>query len=87
MRACRKRSARSIADIAALCSEMPGPWKTRATRGVMFVTGYEDGRTAYLSLTGPGAPSEDDKVLAIARERQAKGELPEGTIVSTKRVR
>jgi hypothetical protein len=53
----------------------------------MFLATYEDGRTAYLVVEGHGGPEEDFRALAIARQRQHVGELPEGTIRTVKRVR
>ena len=47
------------------------------------VATYEDGTTAYL-----WHPKSDDRdLLLIARERQATGEIPAGTIVSARRAR
>jgi hypothetical protein len=53
----------------------------------MFAVNFDDGRTAYLVLENHGTRDQDYLVPAIARERQAQGELPEGTINTVKRVR
>ena len=64
-------------------------WDNRRKRdtNVMFAVNFEDGRTAYITISpkllGPG----DHVARAVARERQDKGEIPEGEIVSVKRVR
>ncbi len=54
-------------------------------QSVMFSAHFEDGRTAYFVIQGHGR-SEDDH-LAVAKERQKVGELPEGAIRTVKRVR
>ncbi|MGO4706834.1 hypothetical protein AB4072_13780 [Microvirga sp. 2MCAF38] len=61
--------------------------KTILTKSVMFAVSYDDGRTAYLVVENHGKASEDYVVGEIARERQEQGTLPEGTILSIKRVR
>jgi hypothetical protein len=53
----------------------------------MFAVNFDDGRTAYMVVENHGKPSDDYLAGPIARERQEKGELPEGTITSIKRVR
>jgi hypothetical protein len=53
----------------------------------MFAVGYDDGRTGYLVVQNHGTGEQDYLVPTIARERQAQGELPEGTISTIKRVR
>jgi hypothetical protein len=53
----------------------------------MFAAHFEDGRTAYFVIPGHGTSDEDHKALAVARERQRTGELPEGAIRTIKRVR
>ena len=61
--------------------------KSNYAKSVMFAVSYDDGRTAYLVIDNHGKSSEDYLVEPIARERQASGALPEGTIVGIKRVR
>jgi hypothetical protein len=61
--------------------------RTIPAKSVMFAVNYEDGRTAYLVVENHGKPSDDYVVGSIARERQEQGTLPEGNIVSIKRVR
>ncbi len=61
--------------------------RTSPAKSVMFAVNYEDGRTAYLVVENHGKPSDDYLVGPIARERQEQGLLPEGNIVSIKRVR
>src|SRR3954449_301404 len=54
---------------------------------VMFAANYEDGRTAYFVVEGHGRPNDDYLAGPIAKERQEKGELPDGNIRTVKRVR
>jgi hypothetical protein len=54
---------------------------------VMFAANYEDGRTAYFVVEGHGRPNDDYLAGPIAKERQERGELPDGVIRSVKRVR
>ncbi len=64
-------------------------WDNRRKRdtNIMFAVNLEGGRTAYITvspkLLGPG----DHVARIVARERQDKGEIPEGEIASVKRVR
>jgi hypothetical protein len=53
----------------------------------MFAANYEDGRTAYFVVENHGPPSEDYRAISMAKERQGSGELPDGRIVTVKRVR
>ena len=57
------------------------------SNSVMFAAHYEDGRTAYFVVENHGPPSEDYRAGPVAKERQDKGELPEGNIRTVKRVR
>ena len=66
---------------------MYGFKKPTFLRSVMFAVSYDDGRTAYLVVQNHGTSDQDYLVPTIARERQAQGELPEGTINTIKRVR
>ena len=61
--------------------------KPPPAKSVMFAVNYDDGRTAYLVIDNHGKPSDDYRVTAIAKERQAQGTLHEGNITSIKRVR
>ena len=61
--------------------------RTNPTKSVMFAVTYDDGRTAYMVIENHGSPSEDYAVGATAREHQNRGLLPDGTILSVKRVR
>ncbi len=64
-------------------------WDHRRKRdtNIMFAVNYEDGRTAYITISpkvlGPG----EHVARSVARERQEKGEIPEGEVASVKRVR
>ena len=44
-------------------------------------------RTAYITVSPKFLEGGDHLVLSIARERQQKGEIPEGKIKGIKRVR
>lgn len=66
---------------------MRGFKKATFTRSVMFAVNYDDGRTAYLVVENHGTSDQDYLVAPIARERQAQGMLPQGTITGIKRVR
>jgi hypothetical protein len=61
--------------------------RTIHPKSVMFAVEYEDGRTGYLVVEGHGGPGEDYLATSIAKEQQAAGLLPEGTITRIKRVR
>ena len=52
----------------------------------MFAANYEDGRTAYFVIENC-AKADDDRAASVARERQERGELPDGVIIRVKRVR
>ena len=54
---------------------------------IMFVVSYEDGQTAYITVRPTGLEHGDHVVRGIVRERQGKGEIPEGEIKVVKRVR
>jgi hypothetical protein len=60
-------------------------WGEKRTRDhkTMFAVHYDDGRTAYIRVSA----KQIELVPAIAREMQAKGEIPEGKIKTVKRVR
>jgi hypothetical protein len=56
-------------------------------REIMFAINYTDGRTAYISVAAQVVNAGDLRALHIARERQGRGELPEGAISGVKRIR
>jgi hypothetical protein len=53
----------------------------------LFAVNYQDGRTAYVTITPYHLRDGDHVVPALIRKRQEKGEIPEGEIVTIKRVR
>jgi hypothetical protein len=61
--------------------------KRKRDPNTMFAVNYADGRTAYITITPSKLRNGDHVGLAIARERQDKGEIPKGEIASVKRVR
>ena len=64
-------------------------WDNRRKRdpNIMFAVNYEDGRTAYITISPKMLEPGDHVARAVARERQAKGEIPGGEVASVKRVR
>ncbi len=66
---------------------MYGFKKLTPARSVMFAVNYDDGHTAYLVVQHHGTTEQDYLIPAIARERQAHGELREGAISNIRRVR
>ena len=54
---------------------------------IMFAINYEDGRTAYITISPKKLENGDHVTRDIARERQEKGEIPPGEIRAIKRVR
>ena len=50
----------------------------------LAIVAYEDGSTAYLLMPKDASPGLD---LVVAQERQARGEIPEGAIVSVRRAK
>ncbi len=61
--------------------------RTQPAKSVMFAVNYDDGRTAYMVVENHGKSNDDYLATPIAKERQEAGALPDGTIVSIKRVR
>ena len=61
--------------------------KRKRDHKVMFAVSYQDGRTAYITISPNTIRSGDHIARMIARERQDTGEIPEGEIVAVKRVR
>ena len=59
----------------------------RRDHNIMFAVHYDDGRTAYITVSPKLLEGGDHLVLSIARERQQKGEIPDGNIKTAKRVR
>jgi hypothetical protein len=64
-------------------------WPVRRPKdpNTMFAVNFKDGRTAYLTISPYLLRDGDHVVPDIVRKRQAKGEIPEGEIVTIKRVR
>ena len=54
---------------------------------ILFAVRYQDGRSAYVRVAPAIADDGDYRVIAIAREQQERGEIPDGTITGVKRVR
>ena len=54
---------------------------------IMFAVNYENGGTAYITISPNRLRDGDHLARVIAEERQAKGEIPEGKIATVKRVR
>jgi hypothetical protein len=56
------------------------PWEVKRKRdyNIMFAVNYEDGRTAYITVSPKLLEGGDHLVSAIARERREKGEIPNG---------
>ena len=61
--------------------------KRKRDANTMFAVNYQDGRTAYLTITPYLLRDGHHVVPTIVRERQEKGEIPEGQIASIRRVR
>jgi len=61
--------------------------KRKRDYNTMFAVHYEDGRSAYITVSPKLLEGGDHLVLSNARDRQQKGEIPEGTIKTVKRVR
>jgi hypothetical protein len=59
----------------------------RRDPNVMFAVHYDDGRTAYITVPPRLLAISDYLVPHVARDRQAKGQIPEGSIAKVKRVR
>ena len=55
-------------------------------KGGRFSVEYEDGSCDYITVPAAELRRGDDVVRMIARERQIKGEIPEGKIVSVTRI-
>ena len=65
------------------------PWKHATTlrKTVMYSLGFSDGRTGYVVVPQELVEHGDENVPRMARERQSRGEVPAGDIISVKRVR
>jgi hypothetical protein len=61
--------------------------KRKRDQNIMFAVNYDDGRAAYLTISPYLLRDGDHVVPTIVRDRQEKGELPEGQIASIRRVR
>ena len=53
----------------------------------MFAVRYADGRTAYIRVPPKVAEYGTAPVMAIAKTRQATGEIPQGEIISVQKVK
>ena len=55
-------------------------WDNRRKRdtNIMFAVNYHDGRTAYITIKPKQLEQGDHVARTVARERQEKGEIPEG---------
>ena len=65
------------------------PWKrtTALRKTVMYSLAFADGRTGYVVVPQELVEHGDQIVQRMARERQRRGEVPAGDIISVKRVR
>jgi hypothetical protein len=61
--------------------------KRKRDHNIMFAVNYGDGRTAYLTISPYLLRDGDHVVPTIVGKRQEKGEIPEGPIVTIRRVR
>jgi len=52
----------------------------------MFIVEYQDGRLRYVTASNRDLRNGDRVALAIASMKQQDGEIPEGVIISVKRV-
>ena len=55
-------------------------------REVMFIVEYQDGRLQYVTASNRDLRNGDRAALAIVSLKQRDGEIPEGAIISVKRV-
>jgi hypothetical protein len=64
-------------------------WDHRRRRdtNIMLAVNFQDGRTAYITISPKLLEAGDHVARVVARERQEKGEIPQGEIASVKRVR
>ena len=62
-------------------------WRRPRDINIMFAVNYVDGRTAYIMISPKALEPGDHLARTVARERQAKGEIPDGEIKGVKRVR
>jgi hypothetical protein len=56
------------------------------TREVMFIVEYQDGRLHYVTASNRDLRNGDRAALAVASLKQQDGEIPQGAIISVKRV-
>jgi hypothetical protein len=66
---------------------MTFPSRRPRDHNILFAVNYVDGSTAYLTISPKKLERGDHVAREIVRERQEKGEVPAGEIVSMKRVR
>ena len=66
-------------------------WKFPRARArdpnIMFAVSDADGRTAYITISPKRLELGEHVVGEVVRERQEKGEIPEGQVAAVKRVR
>ncbi len=76
-------------EVFAMLAKKTSPWKrtTALRKTVMYSLGFADGRTGYVVVPQELVEHGDENVPSIARERQRRGEIPGGDIISVKRVR
>jgi hypothetical protein len=63
------------------------PWRrsTALHKTIMYSLGFSDGRTGYVVVPQELADHGNENVARIARERQRRGEVPAGDIITVKR--
>jgi hypothetical protein len=84
----RHRHCTIAPEVFAMLAKV-SPWKrtTALRKTVMYSLGFADGRTGYVVVPQELVEHGDQDVPSIARERQRRGEVPVGDIISVKRVR
>jgi hypothetical protein len=53
----------------------------------MFAVNYDNGRTAYITVSPKQLERGEHVVRELVRERQDSGEIPAGQVASVRRVR
>src|SRR5215203_1044252 len=84
----RHRNCTIASEVFAMLAKV-SPWKrtTALRKTVMYSLSFADGRTGYVVVPQELVEHGDEDVPSIARERQRRGEVPDGDIISVKRVR
>ncbi|HEY7384171.1 MAG TPA: hypothetical protein VH743_10925 [Beijerinckiaceae bacterium] len=54
---------------------------------IMFAVNYDNGRTAYITVSPKQLERGEHVVRELVRERQDSGEIPAGQVASVRRVR